>query len=30
MAVDLEAVWAVVELGIPSLKKCVEQILAEP
>jgi uncharacterized protein with HEPN domain len=30
MAVDVEAVWAVVESGIPSLKECVEQILAEP
>jgi len=28
MAVDLEAVWEVVQSGIPSLKKCVEQILA--
>jgi len=30
MAVDIEAVWAVVESGIPTLKKCVEQILVEP
>ncbi|MBZ5728188.1 MAG: DUF86 domain-containing protein [Acidobacteriia bacterium] len=28
MAVDLEAVWAILENGIPSLKECVDRLLA--
>jgi uncharacterized protein with HEPN domain len=27
MAVDLEAVWAVVQDGIPLLKECVDRLL---
>ncbi len=28
MSVDLEAVWAIVQDGVPALKACVERILA--
>ena len=29
MSVDLEAVWAIVETGLPPLRECVERILTE-